>query len=229
MHRKSIEAAEKLGHSDDDLCADDSKDGALSECSSRASNEPPLLKSFAGAASSLQLSIAPPPPQPSHPPPPGHHNNNQHPQQQHQQQQSNQQHHSSSKMQDRELMMAPSKQNASQQQQQQTHSLKHGQNQSPNGEKGNESGLKPHDDLRSSSIAALRAKAMEHSAKVLQSLPGQTGPGQHLSAHQVAALNEQSAANSAALLYHLDRQNSANGLPSSVPYPFHSAPVRPIY
>ncbi|KAI1297237.1 Visual system homeobox 2 [Halotydeus destructor] len=150
MHRKSIEAAEKLGHSADeesDTEADTgSKDGRLSEASSRVSDQGHKQR--------------PSPPAIRGSPSPGARGTGGH-------------------------------------------------------DKCNSSpGVgKPESDLRTSSIANLRAKAMEHSAKVLQSLPslpGQGPPGGH---------------GDQALLYHLDRQVAS----SSVSYPFHSAPIRPIY
>ena len=72
------------------------------------------------------------------------------------------------------------------------------------------------DDLRSHSIAALRAKAMEHSAKVLSQSSSSLGPvsNQPVSAVIPASLSTYPS---------LDRQTSMSS------YPFHAAASRPIY
>lgn len=71
------------------------------------------------------------------------------------------------------------------------------------------------DDLRSHSIAALRAKAMEHSAKVLS----QSSSLGHVSSPSVSAV----VPTSLSMYPSLDRQTN---MPS---YPFHTAASRPIY
>lgn len=79
------------------------------------------------------------------------------------------------------------------------------------------------DDLRSSSIANLRAKALEHSAKVLsQSLPLMPSSGQHHQDHSSPGVN--SSTHLTHLYPSLDPSRSSS-------YPFHSTSGtgRPIY
>ena len=206
MHRKSIEAAEKLGHSDDEMEGCDSKDG-MSECSSRSGHEmnkqqqhhqqqrvPPANNNNMSKqqnASSPADTLSPKSsgkgtPGPHRPTPP-----------------------TLSPLNDRP---SPEKCNTS-------------SNNNNNTSVTTIGGVVIRDDLRTSSIAALRARAMEHNAKMLHSLPGPPGsimPPNHPS----GGMGDPNS--SAALLYHLDRQN-ASTIPTSMPYPFHSAPVRPIY
>ena len=202
MHRKSIEAAEKLGHSDDEMEGCDSKDG-MSECSSRSGHEmnkqqhQQRVPSANNIVMSKQQQNASSPadtqspkssgkgtPGPHRPTPP-----------------------TSSPLNERP---SPDKQcNTS----------------SNNNPVTTVGGVVIRDDLRTSSIAALRARAMEHNAKMLHSLPGPPGSIMPPN-HPTGGMGDPTS--SAALLYHLDRQN-ASSIPTSMPYPFHSAPVRPIY
>lgn len=71
------------------------------------------------------------------------------------------------------------------------------------------------DDLRSHSIAALRAKAMEHSAKVM-SQSSSLGP---VPSHPAASV----VPTSLSVYPSLDRPTSISS------YPFHAAASRPIY
>ena len=73
-------------------------------------------------------------------------------------------------------------------------------------------------DLRRNSIAALRAKAIEHSAKVLQdSLQGITSNSEHSNLSSTS-------------IYSLDRPTSnPNFSQSSLPYPFSNPTSRHIY